>query len=405
MAALIRALGTVALCALNLRTVLAAIGAAGPQLESLLGGGSGLGAASTVSVLLIAASAPMAVALSDRFSPRAVVIAALAGTVAAQACLGIPSVAAIWPALVVAGLSSGLIGSLLPTVIRELAPRSAGVATGVMMASTSVGLLVASVAVTTSVDATGGWTAGTLTLAALAAVCLFAWIVARGPRERLGRAEAERAPIRIRSAFRLPWVLALTAYLGVQSFVLFAQLAWLVPTLTAVGVDTLTAGQLLAVFTSLQLVTGIGAPIVAQHTGRPGVVLTASGVLVLAGSAGVLVVVSGAVPTALPLLWAAAAALALGHGAAFALVNLLIAERSASASASVENAGAVMLISQGIGALGALVFGVVRDATGADAAPWLLLAIAAAGQFALGPVCGRVLAERTRASTPARVPR
>lgn len=404
MAALIRALGTVALCALNLRTVLAAIGAAGPQLESLLGGGSGLGAASTVSVLLIAASAPMAVALSGRFSPRAVVIAALAGTVAAQACLGIPSVAAIWPALVIAGLSSGLIGSLLPTVIRELAPRSAGLATGVMMASTSLGLLIASVAVTTSIDATGGWTAGTLTLAALAAVCLFAWIVARGPRERLGRAGAERAPIRLRSAFRLPWVLVLTAYLGVQSFVLFAQLAWLVPTLTAVGVDTLTAGQLLAVFTSLQLVTGIGAPIVAQHTGRPGVVLTASGVLVLAGSAAVLVV-SGAFPTALPLLWAAAAALALGHGAAFALVNLLIAERSASASASVENAGAVMLISQGIGALGALVFGVIRDATGADAAPWLLLAIAAAVQFALGPVCGRVLAARTRASAPDGVPR
>jgi CP family cyanate transporter-like MFS transporter len=386
-AAVIRAFGVVALCAVNLRTVLAALGAGGSELENILGGGANLGAASTVSILLIAAAAPLAVWLAQRMTTRTVIAAALAATVIAHGLLVTSTALSIWIAIVIAGVAAGLIGALLPAVIRALTPRSPGLSTGVMMAANSAGLLLASLAVAASIEFTGSWTYGPAVLAAVAGACLAGWLIAPEPKQ-LERAAAGATGIR--SALRIPWVLPLTAYLGAQSFVLFAQIAWLVPSLESAGVSSLTAGQLLGVFTSLQLLSGIGAPFVAQRWGGAGALLVGAAVIATTGTA-VLLWLSADATEAGPLLLASAIVLALGHGAAFALANYIIAARSDSVDASVRNAGAVMLISQALGALGPLAFGVLRDFSGDYRMPWWMLVAAGLVQLSLGVLTARRL--------------
>lgn len=386
----------VLICALNLRTVLAAIGAGASEVERELGaGGAATGTVSTVSVLLIATGSPVALRLDRRLGLRHVVTSGLGLTIVAYALLLVPGTWSIWFTVAAGGLGAGLLGTVLPAVVRALSPRHVGVGIAMFMLGSSGGFYIASVAVPATLARGFSWRCTGIPLGALAIVSALVWWLSPTARTAGQGARSEIATPALISALRAPWVRLLTAYLALQSAVLFAQIAWLVPTLTSQGVPAGRAGALLGAFSAFQLVTGIAMPLLAQRLGHIGRLCAGAGGAIGLGVLAILMLpglgadTSGGMGT-----WMAVTVLGLGHGGSFALANFAIAAVAPTPQAAVSAGATIMLVSQGAGALGPLAFGAMRDISRGYDGPWIMMLAPAAALIVLGLLFDRTLKRR-----------
>lgn len=382
MAAVVRALAVLSLVAVNLRTVLGSFGAAGTALaEQLPGGGAAVGLTSSISIALIALGAPASAALTRRYGIDPTVLAALVTTGIALGLVSLEAQAATWAAAVLGGLAAGVLGALLPALAQTWLPQALGTAVGIMLAATSGGLAVASLTVASSLEATGSWSLATGVLAVLAvgAAATYGAAARRRPGhessvpDKIERTEAAE------QATRLPrWALVMTAFLAVQSFVLFAQIAWLAPTVEATGASATAAGAMLALFSALQVLAALATTHYAQRRGRTGVMMAGASVATALGTGGVLLAVASGSHAA----WWAVAAMSLGHGASFALANFAIAARSPEPASAARTGAVIMFASQGCGALGPVSVGILRDSAGGLTSAWLVLLALGLAQLA-----------------------
>lgn len=404
MAPLVRALALTFACSLSLRTVIAAIGAGSEELERELGGGGAVtGTASTILIAVTALGSPVALQVQRRLGRRVIVSAGLALTALAHVALLLaPPSWAVWAAVTTGGLGAGLLVTVLPAIVREMAPRHVGAGVGVIMIGGQAGFFFTSFAVPWAAEHAGSWRYSAIPLGLIALAGLVTWVVS--PTVRVGYRALPGAPaLTMRAAFALPWVRVVTAYLAIQSVVVFGQVAWLVPTAASMGVPATQAGAMLAVFGAVQVVSGTAAPMLAQRLGALGPLCTASaGVLALGAGITVLtlqVATGGAdgVSPASPstgLLWAAVITSGLGHGGAFALVNYAIADLSRDAREAVATGAAIMLTAQLAGSLGPVAVGALRDTSDGYVTPWLLLAALSLALVGLGAVTQRTVARR-----------
>lgn len=378
MAPVARALAAIVLVAINLRTVLAALGSAGSLIEEELeGGGAIVGAVSSISALLLAMGAPLSIWLVQRRPLGAVVTGALVATGVALGLLSIATPVTIWAAAIVGGAAAGVLGSLLPAIVRAALPNRLELGIGAMVAATAGGLSLGSVVVGVSIQLWSTWMPATALLAVLAGAALLSTRTFR----RLDRETVTEPRTSVWAVLREPWVRALTAFLAVQSGILFAQIAWLAPSLiSATGVSPTGAGAMLGVLSGLQVVTDITAPLLARRRHGIGLMVVAGSMLSIAGTLVVLLVLTGGIAGAVLVL--GVALLALGHGASFATANFAIARTSVSTRSAAVVGGVVMLVSQAVGALGPWAFGIVRDATGGHAGSWTALLGLGAAQMA-----------------------
>lgn len=381
--ALVRTLALICLCALNLRTVVAAIGAGATEVErELAAGGAVTGTVSTVAVVLIGVAAVLALRVERWLGLRGVVATGLVLTVAAHAVLLVPGRWSIWAAVAAGGLGAGLLNTALPAVVRALLPTRAGLGIAVLMVGNSGGFFISSVVVPATMLRGHSWRQSALLLGAVAVLAVIAWATAPTARRAPGRAHAG-VPPRLLAALRLPWVRILAAYIGIESALVFGKIAWLVPTVLSVDVSAGTAGVMLGLFTALQIVGGIGMPLLAQRYGRLALQCVLAAVGIAAGTAGVLLLLLGAGVDG-PLPWIAVLVMAVGHGGSFGLVNFAVAELSRDARAAVGTGAAVMLVANVVGAVGPFLIGGARDVGGSYVLPWTILLVLAAVQIVLG---------------------
>ncbi len=407
MAAVARAVVVLSLIAVNLRTLLGSFGAAGTSLEQLLpGGGAAVGLTSSISIALIAVGAPVSALLVRRRGLDHAVVAALVTTAVALVLLSVGTPTTTWAAALLGGLAAGILGALLPALAQTWLPRSLGTAIGVMMAATSLGLALASVLVSRSLTRWDTWSPATLSLAAVAvvAVVVYSLTTRRGAATRAVGDEPTRTesrpPRATGASRRLPrWAKILTAFLALQSFVLFAQIAWLAPSLETAGSSATHAGAMLGLFSALQVVAALAATAYAQRRGHVGAMLSTASVVTVTGSTGLLVALGA---SSAPHWWTIAS-IALGHGASFALVNFAIAQRSPEPRSAAATGAVVMFVSQGIGALGPVLTGALRDTAGSTSGAWLLLVALGAAQSAVAvtyAIAGERRAGRATESAP-----
>lgn len=405
MAPVVRAVTILALIAVNLRTLLGAFGAAGMALgEQLPGGGAAVGLTSTISIALIAVGAPISALVTKRRGIDDTVLVALLATAISLALVSLDAPPATWAAAVVGGLAAGVLGALLPALAQTWLPRALGTAVGIMMAATSAGLAIASILVSSSLERQGSWSLAT---AALALVALVAALAYR--REARRRSAVTHMPASLplseppaddeaASAGRrgLPrWARVLTAFLAVQSFVLFAQIAWLAPSLETTGATAGLAGAMLGLFSVLQVVAALASTHHAQRRGHLGLLVIGASLLTVVGTTAL----TWALVDGRPIAMWSVGAMSLGHGASFALANLAIAQRSSDPGAAARTGGIVMFVSQGIGALGPVTVGALRDSAAGFGGAWLLLAVLTVAQAAFA----LVYLATERASSPTRV--
>lgn len=351
---------------LNLRTVLSVVGGTSSTMGDLLGlSNAVLGSISTVSIIGLALGALLARTVIPKFGLYRTSVFALAGTVCAFALLTFESSVAIMASVALSGLLSGVMGTALPTVVRlALPPRSHGVGIACMMAGTSIGTAIAGFLTGWSVEFHSHWRPAVLVLLGVGLVALALWSLPTSVKTLLitqGYSPVTNArPGSTKQPRGLPhWLIFLTIFLTLQSTIVFAQIAWLVPTVTSWGGALTTATMLLSVLTGAQIIGGFIAPILSSRIGSENTLLFASVLMVFLGTSGI--AFFGAQASSTLGVQVSTLLLACGHGSTFAMANLLLTTRSVDHLDTARNTSFCMLVSQLIAAVGPFYFSVVSS--------------------------------------------
>jgi CP family cyanate transporter-like MFS transporter len=365
------------LVAVNLRVALASLPPLVHTIQAALGlSGAGAGLLTTLPVLCMGVFAPASQRLAHAIGREATVGVALVllllGTLMrlAGSVFGLLLLSTF-----VAGVGVALCGTVLPGIVKEFFADRPGIVTGVYLLAMMVGATAASALAVPLSHLLGSWQRSLAAWSVLALIGLLAWLpVVRAVNDHDGPGPEPASALPWRSC--TAWLLA--SYLAMQSFGFYSQLAWIPPSYEDRGWTANDAGLLLAVWSIVQLASGLGVPILADRMADRRPLLAASIVSGLAGLVGVLVA-----PDAAPVIWVALMGLGQGGGFAVGLVKLV--DYAPSPAASARLSALVFLVSYSTASLGPLVFGVLHDATDGFTVPYALLAVVLAAQLALVP--------------------
>lgn len=258
---------TVALVALNLRTVLTAI----PPLTLDIQGATGwndtiIGLLTTLPVVIMGVAALIVPWLAQRIGRPQTVWIALAVLVLASAsrlAAAIPAV--LFLTAFLGGLGIALASGLVPALVREKLPNATGAATGLWTAAMFTGAALAAALTVPIALATGSWQWGLAAWALPAIIALVTWTLVEAPYRRRDTDRAGGA-ISVRALpWRQPLAWSLTAYLAINSLVFYTALAWIAPSLDERGWTTEEGGLLFGLFTASQIVAALLMPWLVQR--------------------------------------------------------------------------------------------------------------------------------------------
>lgn len=364
------AVASVVLLSLNLRASIAALGPVLPQVrDDLALGRAAAGLFTTVPVLCFGVLAPLAGWLATRFGAERALVVGVLALVVGVAVRSSGSVAAAFAgtALLGAGITVGNV--VVPVVVkRDFA--AIGPVTGAYSASLTGGAAIAAaVSAPLAFTAGLGWQLSLLLWCAPALVAAAVWLPKRGNRTPADRIDAV-LPEPAGPVWRSGTAWAIAGFMATQSLLFYAANAWLPVILQAQGVSPSHAGYTLSAFNIVGIVSALVAPSLASRT-RDQRWLA----LCICGGWAVGVLGLLFVPALYPL-WVVLAGFA--QGAAIALAVTLIVLRSASQGVVHNLSGMVQGVGYALAALGPLLLGVLRDATGSWAAPlWFLVGVVA----------------------------
>lgn len=363
-------LATVLLIALNLRLAITSV----PPLVEQIGSDLGLnrtwtGALTTLPVLCMGVFAPVAQRMAHRWGRESAAAAALTVLVVGTALrLGGEHVPLLYLGTLLAGFGIAVGGTITPGIIKEYFPEHIALVTGGYMLAMMGGAAIASAVSVPLADAFGSWPkslAFWAPFAALAAaVC---WPVGRRANQHR-RDQREPAEIRLPLPWRYATAWLVVAFMTLQSWQFYSQLAWIAPFYESHGWSATDAGLLLSVFSATQVVSGVAAPVVAHHLADRRPMLLASVLAVAIGMAGMLFAPDAAA-------WVWVGMLGLGLGAGFALGLVLFADYSLSPPASARLSAMVFLVSYTVASAGPTVIGTLRDTSGSFTLPFALLLV------------------------------
>lgn len=258
---------TLALVALNLRTVLTAIPPLTLDIQQATGwNDTTIGLLTTLPVIVMGVAALIVPWLAQRIGRPQTVWIALAVLVLASAgrlAAGVPVVLFITAFL--GGLGIALASGLVPALVREKLPDSTGAATGLWTAAMFTGAALAAALTVPIALATGSWLWGLAVWALPAIIALITWTLVEAPYRRRDTDRAGGA-ISVRSLpWRQPLAWSLTAYLAINSLVFYTALAWIAPSLDERGWTTEEGGLLFGLFTASQIVAALLMPWLVQR--------------------------------------------------------------------------------------------------------------------------------------------
>jgi CP family cyanate transporter-like MFS transporter len=372
------------LVALNLRPALSSMAPLLGQVSASLGlSGATAGLLTFLPVLCLGLFAPLAPLLARRFGAERVVLGVLlvlALGIALRSHLG---VAGLFAGSLVAGASIGIIGVLLPGIVKREFPGRAGTMTGVYTMALCLGAAIAAGASVPLAQHFGDdWSIGLgiwLLPALLAALCWLPQIKSRHG--------VQPVAARVRGLFRDPLAWQVTLFMGLQSSLAYVVFGWLPSILISRGLSPAEAGLMMSVSILIQLPSALTAPWLASRGRDQRVAVVVLMLLTLAGLFGCLYAPMSGV-------WGWAVVLGLGQGGMFAIALTLIVLRSPDSHVAASLSSMAQGIGYTIASCGPLAVGLVHDWTGGwNAVGWIFGIVGAAAILA-GVGAGRALQVR-----------
>lgn len=369
------------LVALNLRPALSSMAPVlGLVSEGLGLNASQAGLLTTLPVLCLGLFAPLAPVLALRFGSERVILgilATLALGIVVRSSLGATGV---FLGSLMAGASIGIIGVLLPGIVKRDFPQHAGTLTGVYTMALCLGAAMAAGAtVPLAQHFDGSWALGLGFWAVPALLAMLVWL----PQARQGHG-LHKVAYRVRGLWRDPLAWQVTLYMGLQSSLAYIVFGWLPSILIGRGLSPTEAGLVLSGSVIVQLVSSLSAPWLATRGKDQRLAIVLVMLITLAGLFGCLYApLSG--------LWGWAVVLGLGQGGTFALALTLIVLRSKDAHVAANLSSMAQGVGYTLASMGPLAVGLVHDLTGGWSAVGWIFAVLGVGAIVFGLGAGRAL--------------
>ena len=369
------------LVALNLRPALSSLAPLLSQVSDSLGlSAARAGLLTTLPVLCLGLFAPLAPILARRFGAERVVLGVLLMLAAGITLRSAFGEVGLFSGSLLAGASIGVIGVLLPGIVKRDFARQASAMTGVYTMALCLGAaLAAGATVPLSRYFADDWSLGLgfwMLPALFAALC---WLPQAGRKHATHQVAA-----RVKGLLRDPLAWQVTLYMGLQSSLSYIVFGWMPSILMGRGLSATDAGLALSGSIIVQLLSALTAPWLATRGKNQRLAIVVVMVMTLGGLFGCLYApIDG--------LWGWAVLLGLGQGGTFSLALTLIVLRSRDAHVAASLSGMAQGIGYTLASMGPLAVGVIHDVTGGwSAVGWVFGVIGVAAIIA-GLGAGRAL--------------
>ncbi|WP_248803691.1 CynX/NimT family MFS transporter [Pseudomonas sp. MWU13-2100] len=367
------------LVALNLRPALSSMAPLLGDVSRSLGlSAAKAGLLTTLPVLCLGLAAPLAPLLARRFGSERVVLGillTLAGGIILRSFLG---EFGLFAGSVLAGASIGVIGVLLPGIVKRDFAKQAGTMTGVYTMALCLGAaLAAGATVPLSQHFAGSWSIGLGFWVVPALVAAIFWLPQVGQKHG-----AHHVSYRVRGLLRDPLAWQVTLYMGLQSSLAYIVFGWLPSVLIGRGLSATQAGIVLSGSILIQLISSLATPWLATRGKDQRLAIVVVMVLTLGG-------LFGCLYAPLEGLWGWAILLGLGQGGTFSLALTLIVLRSRDAHVAANLSGMAQGIGYTLASMGPFAVGLVHDLTGGWEALGWIFAVIGLGAIVFGLGAGR----------------
>lgn len=369
------------LVALNLRPALSSMAPLLSEVSASLGlSAAQAGLLTTLPVLCLGLFAPLAPLLARRFGAERVVLGillTLAGGIILRSSFG---QVGLFAGSLLAGASIGVIGVLLPGIVKRDFAKQAGAMTGVYTMALCLGAAMAAGATVPLSEQLGhDWTLGLGFWAVPALLAAVFWLPQVGQKHG-----AHQVAYRVRGLLRDPLAWQVTLYMGLQSSLAYIVFGWLPSILIGRGLSPTQAGLVLSGSVIVQLVSSLTAPWLATRGRDQRLAIVIVMLMTLGGLFGCLYApIEG--------LWGWAILLGLGQGATFSLALTLIVLRSRDAHVAANLSSMAQGFGYTLASLGPFAVGVVHDLTGGWNALGWIFGLIGLGAIIAGIGAGRAL--------------
>ena len=353
---------------LNLRPAMSSVAPLLTRLQESAGlSAAAAGLLTTLPVLFLGLSAPLAPTLAKHLGSERTLSAALILLAAGLILRGLPFPGVLFIGSAMAGCAIGIGGTLLPALVKRELPESADLLTGLYtMALCLGGALGAGLSVPLT-QLLGSWQASLMSWSLLALLALVLWHF------QMPRSTTPNTPNPPKSGiFRLlkqPLTWHVMLFMGIQSSMAYIVFGWLPTLLVERGYNEADAGWTMAVSIMCQLASALGAPWLARlgRDQRPALLL-----VLLSTAAGLWMLLIAP----LEWKWPGAALLGIGQGGSFSLALSLLVLRTANSRLAGQLSGLVQGGGYTLAALGPFGVGVMLQ-LGAQIThiAWLLIAL------------------------------
>lgn len=308
------------------------------------------GILTTLPVLFLGISAPLAPLSARRMGMERTVLLAVLLLAAALAVRPFSGTAGLFIGTAIAGGCIGVMGVLLPGIVKRDFPQATSVTTGLYTAIMCLGAALAAGATEPlRLAFNDNWSP------ALAFWCLPALIAGLVWWGQLGEAHKPAArPQAPRSLLTDPLAWQVTLYMGLQSSLAYAVFGWLPTILQDRGLTPVEAGLALSTSIMSQIVTAIAAPWLATRMRDERFMVTLVMSLTLLG-------IGGCIYAPANTLWFWVVVLGLGQGGTFAMALTLLALRSRDPATAARLSGMAQGVGYTLAAFGPLITGILHD--------------------------------------------
>ncbi|WLH52978.1 CynX/NimT family MFS transporter [Pseudomonas tolaasii] len=369
------------LVAMNLRPALSSLSPLLNDVSASLGlSAAKAGLLTTLPVMCLGLFAPLAPILARRFGAERVVLGillTLAGGIILRSSFG---EAGLFVGSLIAGASIGIIGVLLPGIVKRDFAKQAGTMTGVYTMALCLGAALAAGATVPLSHAFGdSWNIGLGFWIVPAVVAALFWLPQVGQKQG-----AHQVAYKVKGLLHDPLAWQVTLYMGLQSSLAYIVFGWVPSILISRGLSATEAGLLLSGSIIVQLLSALTAPWLATRGKDQRLAIVVVMLLTLGGLFGCLF-------APLDGLWGWAILLGLGQGGTFSLALTLIVLRSRDSHVAANLSGMAQGIGYTLASMGPLAVGVLHDWTGGWGATGWVFGVIGLGAIIAGLGAGRAL--------------
>ena len=338
-------------------------------------------------VLCFGAFALVAPILARRVGAERLLLLALLPIILGVTGRAAGSTAALFAGTILAGTGVAIANVIVPSVVKSRFERRTGAITGLYVAALTGGAALAA-GLTVPFERSIGWQGALAVWAVPAAVALV--VLAAGVVHDPSSSSIRGEEGDLRGLLRDGLAWQVTLYMGLQSLVFYAGLAWLPSILRDAGYDPGAAGALLALFALGGIPASLLVPVLAERMRDQSSL--AAGVTALEASALLGLLLSPGAAVA----WVAL--FALGQGGAIGLALTLMVLRAPDARRAAELSGMAQAFGYALAAIGPLAVGALNDWSGNWDEALIVLVVLTVPLVVVGVAAGRartVLSERS----------